>query len=425
MLFEIKFSNFLSYKNDSSLSLLASPLKEKTLDLEFLPFFYWKERQILKSLGIFGANGGGKSNALKVFRFLVESISGEKQNETPQNFRTNTANPFLLNPESEKKPTSLEIQFGIENMEYRYGVQFWNQSVFREWLYKKEERETKVFTRELQSFSVNGEYKILKEIIKNNMIREDALLLSVAEKFNDSLSRKIISYFNNYYFFDSSEIPSFFSKNNLILNLRNPRFTAKVVELLQKADTGIQNILLKQDIAENHLDTKFYQQFLASFSPKDQIISCRSIQDDKGNVLGTREFPFGIFESEGTRKFFYLAVTAIYILERGGVLFIDELDIKFHPILTKNLIRLFYNSEKNPLHAQVIFTAHDTSLLDTELLRRDQILLAEKDSLGSSSLLPLNSFKSEEGKIVRNDSSIGRNYLKGKYGGIPLIKDPL
>jgi AAA15 family ATPase/GTPase len=135
-----------------------------------------------------------------------------------------------------------------------------------------------------------------------------------------------------------------------------------------------------------------------------------------------KEFHFGVFESAGTQKFAHIAGPILDVLEKGSVLVIDELDTKLHPELTERLVLMFHNKEINKNHAQLIFTSHNTNLLDAKILRRDQIFFVEKDSFGASHLYSLADFK-KDGKSTRNDENIELNYLKGKYGALPFLGD--
>jgi uncharacterized protein len=424
MLLEMRFGNFLSYKDETYFYMTAAPIKEKKEDLNIRPLFSYREENILKTAAIFGANGSGKSNVLKAIQFFIDTILN-KPEDFWQNFRNKYSNPFLLNSRTKKEATSLEMSFAIQDLEYRYGFEILENRIEKEWLFKKQERETRIFFREQQNFDINGEYKIFKQLEIMNMIREDALLLTSSAQFNEPTAREILNYFQKYYFFDSFEITSFIHGSKSVPRLEEPEFLEKVSNLLKKADTGIQNIKIRKDrkLTVPNTGNIEMEALLNLFTNKQSLLSFRNVYDENGNVESLQEFIFSKFESEGTRKFFDIAVISLEVLEKGGVLFIDELDTKFHPLLTQNLINLFYNPKINTKNAQLVFTTHDIALLEADLLRRDQIWLAEKDSYGASTLTPLNEFKSSDGKGIRNDEAISKNYLKGKYGAVPILSE--
>jgi len=131
---------------------------------------------------------------------------------------------------------------------------------------------------------------------------------------------------------------------------------------------------------------------------------------------------FSTEESEGTKKFLRFAGPILESITRGEVVCIDELDAKFHPLLTRAIVRLF-NSSANTKNAQLIFTTHDTNLLQFGDLRRDQIWFTEKDQYGATDLYSLAEFKTGKGLKVRNDEAYAKNYIQGRYGAIPFLGD--
>jgi AAA15 family ATPase/GTPase len=135
------------------------------------------------------------------------------------------------------------------------------------------------------------------------------------------------------------------------------------------------------------------------------------------------EFDLESDESEGPRKFVAMTGPLIDTLDNGYVLVIDELDARMHPLVTRYIISLF-NSRMNRCNAQLIFATHDTNLLSSDYMRRDQIWFTEKRDDGSTSLYSLIEFKAPStGKRVRKDASFRKDYIQGRYGAIPFIGD--
>ncbi|MCU6696232.1 MULTISPECIES: AAA family ATPase [Clostridia] len=125
-------------------------------------------------------------------------------------------------------------------------------------------------------------------------------------------------------------------------------------------------------------------------------------------------------ESDGTNSYFKLIGIVKEVLDEGTPLVVDELDAHLHPLLTKHLVSLFNSVEFNPNGAQLIFTSHNTNLLDLDVLRRDQIWFAEKDELtAATDLFSLQAFS------IRKDTKLEKGYLIGHYGAIPFIKGGL
>lgn len=422
MILQLRVKNFLSFKDEITFQMTAAPIKERVPHLNSAPLIFWKGEKILKTTGIFGANGSGKSNLLKGIQFLVESVLGKKQEELWQNFKPGFSNPFLLNANSPKEPTSIEICFVVNHLEYRYGFEILGQSILSEWLYVKDKKERLIFQREQGKleFKPNSIFEVFSQ---KNMVREDAFLLKLGFQFNEPDCIQVINYFQNYYFFDAFDITSYLHGTKLASRLQEENFKAKVLNLLQKADFSIEGVHLKKQKRNISLGNHELDQILNSFLAKQDIVTQRNIYNDQGKIIDKRDFIFSKFESEGTRKFFDVVVVCIDIFEKGGVLIFDELDTRFHPLLSRYLISLFYNPNLNPKNSQLIFTSHDVSLLDSDLLRRDQIWITEKNKFGVTKLFSLHEFKTKDGQKVRNDTSLLKNYLLGKYGGIPFLKN--
>ena len=178
-----------------------------------------------------------------------------------------------------------------------------------------------------------------------------------------------------------------------IAQIDDPSMKRRIVEFARFADFGIDDIR-KVD---------------------NTVISSHQQYDEEGNATKTVTFPFRVNVSEGTIKYFSLAYPIIDALDHGKRLVVDEFDSKMHPLLTSRIIGLFNSRVTNPRNAQLIFTTHDTNLLNASLFRRDQIWFTQKDSFGASELYSLAEYK------VRNSAPFEKEYLMGKYGGIPVI----
>jgi AAA15 family ATPase/GTPase len=153
-----------------------------------------------------------------------------------------------------------------------------------------------------------------------------------------------------------------------------------------------------------------------------KMVNLRTIHkvfDDKHNFVKEVEFDARRQESSGTNKIIDLSGPIFDTLTNGGVLVVDELDAKLHPLLTLSIVRLFQNQEVNKMGAQLIFATHDTNILNICDLRRDQIYFVEKDKYGASDLYSLVEYN-KDGK-VRKDRSFEKDYINGRYGAIPYF----
>jgi hypothetical protein len=152
------------------------------------------------------------------------------------------------------------------------------------------------------------------------------------------------------------------------------------------------------------------------------IFTTHPVYDAQGNRVSQQHFSFKECESQGTQKLFELAGPLFQVLHKGQLLVMDELDAKMHPLISQHIIRLFGNERTNPRHAQFLFTTHDTNILSSHLLRRDQIWFTEKDDRESTDLYSLMNIVLPDGSKPRGDGNLERNYIKGRYGAVPYLR---
>lgn len=396
MIIQLTIGNFLSFKEQSTLSLAASALKDIQVSAEDILFNIGDtELTLVKSAVIYGANASGKSNFIKAFEFLKWYIINSSK-DIQAGERVNVES-FRLNSETADEPSYFEVIFSDEGNQYRYGFEADNAIVHSEWLYqksnKKRAKEVELFYREKDKFDIHSKFIVGKEVAGKKMVRSNALLLSVAAQFNDPTSVEIMGWLNDTTIISSSNDEKIW--NIATIQLDDAKMKQRIVEFSRYADLGIENI----EKVDN------------------TIISTHIQYDDKGNEIKSVTFPFRKNESEGTIKYFSLAYPIIDALDNGKRLIIDEFDSKMHPLLTCRIIALFNSKETNPKNAQLIFTTHDTNLLSANIFRRDQIWFTQKDRYGATDLYSLAEYK------VRNDASFEKDYLSGKYGAIPILGD--
>ena len=199
-------------------------------------------------------------------------------------------------------------------------------------------------------------------------------------------------------------------------SLEYPEIKNYVINFLQHADTGIENIdtikINKEDLPDS-----IHNDFQDSFEYEKEkifVVSKRAKYNEEKQKDSKHLFAFNGQESEGTKKIFELSPFIYLALKEGTPIIIDEFDARLHPLLTKKIIELF-NSESNST-SQLVFVTHDTHLLSADLLRRDQIDFVEKDKYGASHLYTLVEFKG-----IRNTASFEKDYIQGKYGAIPFL----
>lgn len=397
MLIEFKFKNFRSFKDETTFSMTAVKSFKEHVDSNFIdvnrPF------KLLKSALIMGSNGGGKSNFTLAMNYMSNVIANSYKNSLVKiEERIDENCQFKLSSETENGNTMLEVSFLIKNESdnqneiFRYGYEINNYQIKKEWLYRKVERESQLFFRDpenkifevnLESFSEGDKYK---EEVNSNV-----LFISHLAQNNQPISRKIFEWFASINVISGLH-ESFYSK-----------YTAKLLKQDVKFKKWSTNILRFLEITNLEADES-----------DGQVVTYHNKYDENNILIGSVPFKNDM-ESEGTNKLIHLLGPIYNSLKFGKILYIDEFDSKLHPNLTKKLLLLFNEFNKNG--AQIILTAHDTNLLDQKVLRRDQIWFVEKDQFGVSDLYSLSDFN---GKSVRNTSAIDIKYLDNKFGGAYL-----
>ncbi len=416
MLIEFEVGNFLSFKDPVKLSMVAAnPIKEYLEDNTFEA----GKMRLLKSAVIYGANASGKSNLLAALEFLRGFVlNSSKETQVRQEI---SVMPFKFDEGTEKAPCHFEVSFLLNNYRYRYGFESDRKIIQKEWLFGAEKQKEEVhFLREGENIDVRKNFKEgngLEEKTRNN-----ALFLSVVAQFNGEISGRILKWFSEIWpiYGISEQYKNFTTKL-----YQTEYFHKKVMDLIKYADVGIMDI----DVNENTYQISAPALLGAPLSPYESPEN----QDEKSFRISTThqkfknglekslvKLDFATEESEGTKKLFCLAGPLLSAMLNGDLVFIDELDAQLHPLLTRAIMRMFNSKESNPKNAQLIFTTHDTNLLQ-DRFRRDQIWFTEKNNVGATELYSLDEFKSSEGKKIRSDDSFEKNYIKGKYGAIPYL----
>ncbi|PWV50427.1 ATP/GTP-binding protein [Chitinophaga sp. S165] len=425
MLIQFSVANFKTFKDKATLNLLASNYDKETREEENIIQIPGFSLRVLKSAVVYGANASGKSRFMDAIAFMktfVIKSSIDRLKGDPIN-----VDPFRLSADTEASFSEFEILFLHNNEMYRYGFQISKQAVLAEWLYyRPKTKEIEIFYREGQRFEYHVKRFSKGHILaKEDLIRENALLLSVAAQFNDKLSGDVIDWFKKLKVI--SGLQEYRYQGFTVEKTEDAIQKKRILDLLSVADLGIHDITLERVDTDNlpadmpnrlkELIQKKVNEENTEFI-SDILTTHRRYDADK-NYIGDVKFSLDNDESSGTFKFFSLTGPVLDALEHGYPLFVDELDSKLHPNLVCKLTELFNSATSNPHNAQLIFNTHDTNLLSSGLFRRDQIWFTEKDRYGAASLYSLSDFKSE----VRRTENFESNYIQGKYGAIPFLND--
>lgn len=432
MLLQFSIKNFKTFKEKASLSLIASGYDK---DIREADNIYADQKfglRFLKSAVIYGANASGKSKLLEAFDFMKDFVANSsKESRKGEEIKVD---PFRLSTETRNEPSEFEVVFLLQDVLYRYGFEATPQKIVSEWLYHKPKtKEVELFFRKENKFDIHERnFAKGKTVTAEGMVRDNALLLSVAAQFNDKVSMMLLNWFKGLNII--SGLSDHEIRNNTSDKIQSGKDRIKILEFLQAADLGIQDIqyeefdsefkgyLKKIKKGDVELENEVYErrERWRSFDRHafSDISTIHNVYDSNNKIATKENFSVSQDESNGTQKFLYVSGTIIDVLEKGGVLIADELDSRLHPNLVCKIVALFNSKELNKKNAQLIFNTHDTNLLSSDLFRRDQIWFTEKDKYGAAKLYSLSDFKSDK---VRKTDSFEENYLRGKYGAIPYL----
>lgn len=391
MLIRFSFKNFKSFKDENCLDMEATSLKEHEYNVAKID-----NGEYLKVSAIYGANASGKTNVLQAFDYMKNRILISDDSKKSSPIDEENIYSFMINDE----PIALEVEILAKNNKiYKYGFELVKDNIISEWLYEKRVNKFySIFERENNNVTMKT-----NKIAGLSNIDEKILFLNIYSKID-----KDNTDFNNVY--------DWFV-NSIYLDLDNPNFERLInnkVSLKILSDENYKKELLK---------------FIKTCNPR--IEGIKTVKNNNGivyiEVIHGKEngklkvLPFHL-ESNGTKKMFYLSDFLMDALKNGMVLFVDELDTKLHPLLTRYIINLFHNSDTNKGNGQLIYSTHDTVNLNKDTFRRDEIWFAEKDKDGISTIYSLADYKINDVK-VRNDATYNKDYLSGRYGAIPVLED--
>ncbi len=422
MLIKFSIRNFKSFRDKADLSMVASNY-DKSRENENLLDSNVFNITLLKSAVVYGANASGKSKMIEAFLFMRRMVLGSSK-ESQKGERINV-DSFQLDVETKDKSSEFEIIFIHQNEMFRYGFEVDRKEIVAEWLYHKPKtKEIELFYRDYQEFEIH-ERKFSKAavLVKDKMIRENALMISVAAQFNDTTSGKVLDWFQGFKIISALEPEGY--KGYTMSCLKDESKRKRILEMLQFADLGIADIRLQTLDAENLPDLipDPVRNFIQRKSKEEKtefvkVYTSHTIYNNNQAASETASFDLDGDESSGTNQFFALTGPILDVIENGFVLVVDELDSELHPNLVRKIVEIFNSKEFNPNNAQIIFNTHDTNLLSTDIFRRDQIWFVEKDRFGVSRLYSLADLKE-----VRKEANFEDNYIIGRYGAIPIIND--
>ena len=412
MIIRFAVENFRSIRERQELSWVASALKDleqMTTDVPSVGV------SLLHVLAIYGANASGKTSVLRALSFMTHAVVNSQGSWRPTG--PIPIQPFLLDEESNGRTSYFDIDLIIDGVRINYGFELDSSQVHREWLYAYPRGKKQIWF-ERQSGS-EKEFHFGKHLQGENrsiqsLTRANSLFLSAAAQNGHQQLLPLFQWFAT-----KLDVVNFSRRGGVSMKAaelcKEPSGRAALLKLLAAADLGIVDV----DITERKLDEKTegaLRAFINSLSEKEAEFDAKlpeirlkhQAADGKSVALRFDD------ESEGTKALLSLAFPVLHAIKEGGLLCVDELDASLHPLLALEIIKAFLDPALNVRGAQLIFNTHDVNLLDSEILRRDQIWFTEKDGEGSTHIYPLSDFR------TRRHENLKRGYLQGRYGAVPV-----
>lgn len=414
MVISFKMRNYRSFKDEMIFSMLADASKLKTQNISDVHISDNSSVRVLKLAMIYGANASGKSNLIRAFYSFISFILGKP--DVGEQVRM--YDPFLFDVNLNGSNAEFEIEFVSSNfVKHKYTVVFNRFKIVNEELISfPNGRPKNLFSRTDFEQEPNIHVGILGSDFGRREIRvfNNQLLLS---KFGSdepiSELTDIFLYFRKYEVVNSANSTH---KDKLRRDvseavINSDSLKSKMNSLIRFAD-----IKLKEVRIENTKDPNSSERSRNPFIDSYSLFGIHSLYNGNSDTGKYHELSFKE-ESTGTQVLFSIGGRILMTLEKGGIIIIDELDISLHPFLTRMIILMFQSEKLNPHNAQLIFTTHDMTLLDRDLVRRDQVWISEKSENGASEIFSIQDFDG-----VREDTAFDKWYLAGKFGGLPELK---
>ena len=415
MLLEFRIRNYRSIRDEIVISFVAS--KDKKLGETHLALTGIKSLpHVVRSAVVYGPNASGKSTLLQALFFMRAVVAESATIMQPgQSFNVQ---PFRLDAEYTTQPTEFEITFLLGGVRHQYGFRLTPERIMDEWLLVyRTAKPQQWFSRHFDEKTQNSVYEFSTHLtgprkLWQETTRPNALFLSTAAQLNSELLGPIFRWL--------VEQPVYFGAGLSPL----PDFTTQLLQT-EMGKRAVRDFLVSADISISDVVSVSRQgsHQRIMFWPEGPQIT----REDREMLMpqfvhktenGTASFELHE-ESQGTQRLYALAAPVLDVLKNGRLLIVDELDSSLHPLLVRRLLNLFHQPELNPLGAQLLFTTHDTSLLDRTVFRRDQIWFTEKDRDQATRLYPLSDFSPRETEAWE------KGYLIGRYGAVPFFDEPI
>jgi len=420
MLLRFAVENHRSIRERQEISFVASALKDRADGL--ITRGAAKSRSVVPAPVIYGANASCKTNmisAVETMQWMVlwSHVKGGPGSGIPRQ-------KFMLDPDWAEKPSSFEIDFMLEGVRYHYGFEATDRAFSSEWLYESPRAHSrKLFERQEQQFEFGRGLKGQNQSIAK-LARPNSLFLSVAAQNDHGLLTRIYEYFQNMIFIGTHSKPQIGKPRlfeNGVIELENADIDGRVIDFLDSISTGVCGFERMLTLVSERARQSFHSvipegcthfavppEFREDETQKTEELVLAHRGKDGEKVCFTLDL-----ESSGTRRMLTILGKAFAAIDQGVPVFIDELELSLHTAASEAILRFFCTRELNPNGSQLLATTHDTNLMKSDLLRRDQLWFTEKSKDGITQTYPLTDFR------TRKDDNIELGYRQGRYGGVP------
>jgi uncharacterized protein len=413
MLLEFRVSNFRSIRDEQVFSMVAANADKTFADTHLAPTGLKGLPSLVRSAVVYGANASGKSTLLMALHYM-RTVVAESATVVQPNQSYNVQ-PFKLDAAKLVEPTSFVLSFLMQGVRYEYAFAMRPERFVSEALtVYRTARPTLLFSRQLAADGQSYDYEFSSMLpgpkkLWQDSTRPNALFLSTAAQLNSELLGQVLREIVQNIVY----IPASAAINHAMTTamLATDQGRAAVRGFLVDADISITNVK-----TVSHKGMHDEVTFASGEQPQIKRTEAEFLLPvfEHASPKGSATFELQE-ESGGTQRLFSLIAPLLDVLKNGRTLVVDELDSSLHTLLVRDLVSMFHHSGANTAGAQLIFTTHDTALLDTELFRRDQVWLTEKDEHQATRVYPLSDFSPRKGEAIE------RGYLAGRYGGIPFL----
>lgn len=427
MILQFSVSNYRCFRKLQTLNLAASS-QDKSLpencivtDLPGLAGKRW-----IKGVALYGANASGKTTMLEALETLAEMVKNSARMTDPKEQITQIE-PFALCPGQPESSTAFAVAFVAESIRYEYRLAATRERVWHESLRAfPKAKEQLWFSRDWNAES--GSYAwsperptgFQRDPQLEGYTLSNMLFLSKAVASNRPELEPVFRWFKERLrFLDLSARSRFGTRFTLKKIQEQTPLHDRIVELIRHADLGVTNArVIEERPPEEEIEKMFTN---VPADARERLLKERWLKPElahRGSGATDLPLPWDS-ESAGTHRLFGLAGPWLNILSNGYTVFVDELETSMHPLMVRELLRLFFSERENPKGAQILFTTHNPLLLDATLLRRDQVWFTDKDADGEAHLYPLTDYQPRKGE------SLVRGYMSGRYGAVPFVPEGL